>query len=217
MMEFLDKHAKTCYDTLFERQAPPARKKLEDELRCERCSTRNMEQMYRCTQCYHSPIVCKACAVATHSPMNPLHIIAEWVDRRGFWLKVTLGELGLIIDLGHNGTKCPLAFSNPHKVTIIHEHGIHDANIRYCECLGIGSEGCSKPMQLLRANFWPCSWDLPQCAITLPTMMEFQLLSVQGVMSAWDYYAYLRRLSDFVMAEDVPVSGSRQWNTGSCN
>ncbi|KAF7796946.1 hypothetical protein EIP86_008132 [Pleurotus ostreatoroseus] len=196
MKMFLTTWAIPAWKQMFAREGGP--KAQEGGVKCRNCKKcPEGEVVYRCKHCFHGVHLCKTCCVRAHE-MNPLHFVEEWDPRRGFWLKTTLGQLGLIINLGHGGDECEVTTDGWRRMTVISEHGIQEAKMRFCrhgrkeECL-----------QLIEAGLWPGSWLQPRTAMTLECMHEYQMLSGQAQVSAMDYFTYLRRLTDNVCPQDV--------------
>lgn len=199
MKTFLTQWAMPAWKALFARDEGP---KDANRVECRVCKQQQREGVvYRCRHCFHGVHMCGACCVRAHK-MNPLHFIEQWDPRRGFWLKTTLEKLGLIIDLGHAGERCPTSWDKPKNMTIISEHGIQKVKLRFCGCHR-DSEQC---LDLIEAGLWPGSWVRADTAITLECMHEYQLLSAQAQVNAMDYYSYLRRLTDNTCSDEVPVS-----------
>ncbi|RDX46393.1 hypothetical protein OH76DRAFT_1356133 [Lentinus brumalis] len=90
-------------------------------------------------------------------------------------------------------------------MTIVHDHGIHEYQVRFCLCpqettlLKI-----PEPLQLIHAGLWPGSWSLPSSAYTISVLRDHHLLSLQSQISAFDYVGYLERLTDNVVSDDIP-------------
>ncbi len=178
-------------------------------LQCDTCGCSMSEQrdeaVYRCLDCFHPPNECKTCAVSYHR-RNPFHRMDEWVPSLGFWARKSLGSLGFVINLGHErGLPCPLN-DRTRKMTIVHDHGIHEYHIRFCLCPQEDTLlKTPEPVQLIEAGLWPGSWKTPCSAYTISVLRDHHLLSLQSQISAFDYVAYLERLTDNVVTDDVPV------------
>ncbi|EMD33434.1 hypothetical protein CERSUDRAFT_57023, partial [Gelatoporia subvermispora B] len=168
--------------------------------RCERCEN-VAEQVYRCVDCFLGPMCCQTCLVSQHRH-NSLHGVQVW--DRGFWHKESLANLGLTLNLGHDGRKCPVAFDEPRRLTVVHSHGIHELRMRFCACLDDELEGTPDSLQLIANGMWPGTWDKPLTAFTIDVMKEFHLLSLQVQMSAQDFHRYLQRRTDNVQTDQVP-------------
>lgn len=119
-----------------------------------------------------------------------------------FWKRLSLSELGMVINFGHSGTKCIWAPHEPRSITLMHEYGIHTVKFRFCKCEGADRSA----MQLLRAGFWPATWKRPVTAFSIETLREFSLLSTHCHATAMDFCAYLRRRADALDTEDKAVS-----------
>lgn len=61
-------------------------------------------------------------------------------------------------------------------------------------------------MQIIRAGMWPGSWILPQTVFTMQVLRDFSLLTLQGTISAHDYWQYLIRSTDNIDPHSLPVS-----------
>ncbi len=160
--------------------------------------------MYCCTQCIHPPIVCRRCAVSTHTH-NPL-IVEEWDFKQGFWQRVPLGNLGLVFELGHDGKRCPRLLNKTRYMTFVHKHGTHEMNVCFCRCAVIGNDASPDATQLLEVGFWPGSWERPMTTFSIYVMQELHLLSVQAHTNALDYFMCLKQRTDGVCPNDMKVS-----------
>ncbi len=205
MRQFLKDWAANAQRALLAREAGP-----KYPLPCDTCGHELLEEnrdfVYRCFDCYDPAQECKTCAVTFHR-RSPFHRMEEWDPRRGFWQRRSLGELGLVINLGHlHGQSCPLN-RKPRPMTIVHAQGVHPYAVRFCYCTD-KETGCTtpEPVQLIKFGLWPGSWDIPQTAYTLSMMREHHVLSLQSQISSHDYFTYLRRLTDNVCPDTVTVS-----------
>ena len=128
-------------------------------------------------------------------------------DSSGFWQKSSLCALGLVVSLGHDGFDCPVP-SRPACLTVFHTNGLHAVNVVYCNCNRDFSNS-SKYIQLLRAQWFPASQSQPATAFTREVLDLFHALTVQGKLSAHDFYSAVVRLKDNVGYETVIVSSSK--------
>lgn len=161
---------------------------------------------YRCFDCYRPPVQCKTCAVASHQ-QNPFHRIEEWQPALGFWQRRPLYDLGLVIQIGHPGGGTCYSSALPRRMTVVHEHGIHPAAIKYCECGGTANTPClPEPLQLIRFGLFPGSWHQPETVYTINGLRDYHLLSLQSPITTMDYAAYLRRTTDNVQPDDAKVT-----------
>ncbi|EMD30750.1 hypothetical protein CERSUDRAFT_25709, partial [Gelatoporia subvermispora B] len=121
-----------------------------------------------------------------------------------FWRKESLATLGLTINLGHNGLKCPVALDDPRRMTVTHSRGIEEVAVRFCACLNDDLDGTPDCLQLIEHDLWPASWEKPMSAFTVDVLKEFHLLSLQSQMTAQDFIRYLQRRTDNVQTDQVP-------------
>ncbi|EMD32484.1 hypothetical protein CERSUDRAFT_118810 [Gelatoporia subvermispora B] len=153
------------------------------------------EQAYRCVDCFLPRILCKLCSITAHM-RDPLHRQEVWDHEQGFWSRVSLGDLGLVLNLGHSGQKCVIAPKDARRMTIVHSHGVVDIGVRFCACLNQELEGTPHAVQLIEHGLWPGSWEKPLTVFTIEVLKDFHLLSLQSQMTALDFYRYLQRRTD---------------------
>lgn len=162
------------------------------------------DAVYRCFDCYHAPIECNLCIVASHQ-RNPFHRIEEWCPALGFWQRRSLHDLGLVIQLGHHEGTC-YSSDSPRRTTVVHEHGIHSVAIKFCECRNdVDEPALPHPLQLIQFGLFPGSWRKPETAYTINGLRDYHLLSLQSPITAIDYIAYLRRSTDSVQPDEAKV------------
>ena len=137
--------------------------------------------------------------------LNDLLMIYDLQHWTGtFYDDTTLQALGLIVQLGHNGSSC----SSPGLVqnfTIVDSSGIHQINLRYCECHQAAG-GSRSYVQLLRARLFTSSVVCPRKAFTFDVLDTFHLMTLQGKISAYDFYTTLSHKSDNTGLRNVKVS-----------
>ena len=93
-------------------------------------------------------------------------------------------QLGIEVHLGHHGQHCPHP-ENPIKdFTVVDVSGIHTITLRFCACPGAPHAR----YQLLQSSWFPSSLDRPHTAFTFDVLDTFQLLNLQGKLSAYDFY-----------------------------
>ena len=97
-------------------------------------------------------------------------------------------------------------------MTIVHGQGIGEFAVRFCRCYHISGSTDGRttrpeePLQLVLDGLWPGTWTQPATAFTVSGLRDHQLLTLQSHISTYDYHHYLRRTTDNVCMEDVPVS-----------
>ncbi|KII83049.1 hypothetical protein PLICRDRAFT_119895 [Plicaturopsis crispa FD-325 SS-3] len=145
---------------------------------------------YRCRDCYGGSLVCLECTVTRHRRL-PLHIVEKW--NGSHFHTVPLRQLGLRIQLGHPvGEGCPFKKPGPRDFVVIHLNGLHNIGINFCECPGQAAPFA----QVLRAGWWPATPLEPQTCATMETLRLFQVVNLQGKISAFDFYRALEKATD---------------------
>jgi hypothetical protein len=75
---------------------------------------------------------------------------------------------------------------------VVDTSGQHNVTVSFCECIGRPE----KRIQLLHASWFPGSLERPRTAFTFDVLNSFQLVNLQGKVSAYDYYYSLIHKSD---------------------
>src|ERR1700741_3181116 len=101
----------------------------------------------------------------------------------------------MVLQLGHNGSPCPSPGALQTNFTVVDVSGIHQINLRYCECHHVVG-GSRSHIQLLRARWYPSTVVYPRNAFTFDLLDTFHLLTLQGKISAYDFYNALHHKSD---------------------
>ncbi|KAJ7238471.1 hypothetical protein C8J57DRAFT_1528783 [Mycena rebaudengoi] len=126
----------------------------------------------RCVQCFGDKIYCEVCIVKQHQ-VHPLHVIQKW-DGITF-RKSTLQELGLRVQLGHEGCVNPNP-GNKNFVVLALSY-IHSVSVDFCGC---EQEHLHGP---------------PTCA-TFELLDFFHMQTLQGKTTMYDFYTVLEKLTD---------------------
>jgi hypothetical protein len=133
----------------------------------------------------------------------PLHRILAWNGHH--FERADLGNLGLVLHLGHQGSPCSLPgvsavhdwedtdfsdtpdetlnIGDEHgivKVTIVDSAGVFQRRFHFCKCPTAAS--CWE--QLLQGGFWPASLRRPQTAFTLNVLHQFHYASLEAKVAA---------------------------------
>jgi hypothetical protein len=85
--------------------------------------------------------------------------------------------------------------------TVVHTNGIHATRIRVCGCLGAPE----KVTQLMQSQLFPATTQDPKTAFTFSVLKNFHMHNLQSKCGAFDYMLSLRRLTDNVFTNKVPV------------
>lgn len=88
---------------------------------------------------------------------------------------------------------------------VVDTSGVHQ--VRFCPCLC--DEAPEVAIQLLRAGLYPASVKRPQSAFTFQVLDDFLLENKECKTAAMAYFSKLRRTTNPVFPDQVPVSVSR--------
>ncbi|KAJ6493371.1 hypothetical protein C8R45DRAFT_1053016 [Mycena sanguinolenta] len=162
---------------------------------CPTCPADAPREMprFRCMDCDTPDLFCLDCCVHAHAS-HLLDRIECWEGGR--FKRVSLQSLGLRVQLGHCwGEPCPQPRPGHKKSRVIHTNGIHDVSVDFCRCrdeLLVGS----RRQQLLRQSWYPATHREPQTCTTFRTLEQFHIMTLQGKVTAYDYYSGLEKLTD---------------------
>ncbi|KAL0945536.1 hypothetical protein HGRIS_001015 [Hohenbuehelia grisea] len=159
------------------------------------CSTCTEEGSTRCLTCFMAAPQCGGCLVAAHRN-TPLHRVERWTGL--YYEKTTLKALGLRIQLGHYGSPCPEPLAGPPNFVVFDVDMAHPVAIDYCDCDSHPQNFTPKRVQLLRARWFPATYERPQTVFTFACLEFFHELSLQSKTTLYDYYHTLLRRTDNV-------------------
>ncbi len=181
---------------------------------CDKCG---LEQgKHRCLSCFNGRMLCRTCIVELHQAM-PFHRVEVssyssficfsqrsfqgWTG--SFFKKISLGDLGLVIQLGHKlGQTCQIS-AVVCSFVVIDVDGIHTVQMSFCECTR--NVELARYRQLLRSRLWPAMTIYLQTAATFRILNLFQVLSFMSKASAYEFYHTLACLSDNSGLHPPPV------------
>ncbi|KAH9911153.1 uncharacterized protein BXZ73DRAFT_93484 [Epithele typhae] len=127
---------------------------------------------FRCADsCSSRRMYCKSCALARHADL-PLHILEMW-DGITF-VKVDLRTLGAEVQLGHDGDPCPNPCQNTRRLVVVDIDGIHQVQVRFCECLDPNDTFALEWVQVFRQGWFPATTLKPATAATFRLLDFFQ-------------------------------------------
>lgn len=133
----------------------------------------------------------------------------EWVGKPGCFVRRSLYDLGLAVQLNHpRHTLCASPRAGPKNFMVVHTTGLHCVRVIFCECHGV-EKTLPRRFQLLRYGWWPGSLEDPHTAVTAQCLRQFHILSLQGGLNTYDYYLGLERLTDAARLLDLPVRSPR--------
>ncbi|KAL1740799.1 hypothetical protein HDZ31DRAFT_46757 [Schizophyllum fasciatum] len=153
---------------------------------------------YRCATCVGGGIYCSACCLEDHR-RRPFCRIERWNGQ--CFEKATLLSLGLRLQLNHPvGEPCGMPQRANADFTVIHVNGLHVVGVDFCNCQAADTAVPHRE-QLLRRGLLPATVRDPQTCCTFEVLNQFQLITFQGKLTAYDYYASLERMTDNPGAE----------------
>lgn len=175
---------------------------LQDEAlsskHCHMC--KGDDHLYRCKDCFGSPVCCKACLLHTHISA-PFHRIQHWNGE--FFQSTKLMDLGYLLHLGHGGQACPHSNSASETVIcVVDITGVFHHKLRWCCC----QDADPSYAQLLRLGLYPASIERPQTAFTFSLLDYFHIDALECKTSASNFYNKLRRFTNSLFPHHVPVS-----------
>lgn len=101
-----------------------------------------------------------------------------------------------MLQLGHRpGQYCPAPTIGPRNFVVIHTNGLHPVTVQYCQCAQLQTAG-SVVQQLLRYELYPATLEDPSTCCTFRLMETFHMLTLQGKITAYDYYISLQKLTN---------------------
>jgi len=109
--------------------------------------------------------------------------------------------MGLRVQLGHGGMKCPCPLPGPADFVVFDAHGVHDVNVDYCDCVG----AVAKRIQIMRVGWFPASSDCPKTTFTFEMLDLFHKLTLQGKLTLYDFYNSILHVTDNLQLEKVVV------------
>lgn len=116
----------------------------------------------------------------------------------------TLQNIGLKIQLGHDGADCAAPAAKSTDFEVLDTSGQHTITLSFCGC-----PGAPHPrVQLLRSQWFPATTNRPNSAFTFDVLNMFQLLNLQGKISAYDFYESMMRKTDNLGISRCKVKGA---------
>ena len=107
--------------------------------------------------------------------------------------------MGIEIHLGHRGFKFPVAMKKPCLITIMYGRG-------FCECIDLeGTRHTLDPLQLIDHGLFSASWDLLITIFTINMLKDYHLLILQSQITAHNFMAYLRQVTNSVTPHTISV------------
>jgi hypothetical protein len=117
---------------------------------------------------------------------------------------MSLSNLGLCIQLGHDGNTCPCPLPWASLFTVFNVSGVHQVNINYCGCHP--ENPLDQHVQLLQKRWFPATLIWPETTFTFDCLETFHESTLQGKGNLYDYYHMLLRKTDNVNLSAAIVS-----------
>ncbi len=86
-------------------------------------------------------------------------------------------------------------------MVIVHEHGIMDMQVQFCQC----ATAIEEPYQLIQANLWPATWITPHTVTTIGALRAYEGLSHYANVNVHDYLKHLKNTTNLTFAHTVKV------------
>ena len=187
---------------------------------CTSCMISDGE--YKCSDCYTGCLLrCRDCMVNSYRD-HPLHrvevsfhlyfyykIYLNLIQQRWngcFFETDTLQNLGLRFQLGHGGVSCPNPCPGPSDFCVFDVSGIHKVSVDFCDCR---ENGIIHPRtQLLRARWFPVTFNRPKTVFTFDCLDTFHELTLQGKTPLYDFYHMVSHKTDNLGLKKQTVSFS---------
>ncbi|KAF9038738.1 hypothetical protein BJ165DRAFT_1531802 [Panaeolus papilionaceus] len=176
---------------------------------CSNCGlptspTTEGQSVVRCLDCFNtSQVLCQSCSLHQHKHL-PFHCIEKWNGT--FFVKSLLYELGLVRQLGHEGSDCPnraekLLDGDIQTLQVIHTTGVFKLSVRYCGCR---PNMAPRYRQLLRERLFPASLRRIRSVFTFDILDTFHSLNLDGKITSYDYYNHILQKTDFLELAEQP-------------
>lgn len=179
-----------------------------DQVVCAGAGCVAAKPVYRCSDCIHPCLYCRACAKSIHerTPFHHIEVgvcfvmkspgysqyVQEW-DGTSF-KRCSMKTLGVRIQLGHPlGDRCPNPTTSAgDDFVVINSHTIDQVGLDYCNC----TKAIARSAQLLRMRLYPATGTNPRSAATFAALRRFSHMTFESKCSAYEFYNSLARETD---------------------
>ncbi|TEB23531.1 hypothetical protein FA13DRAFT_1567856, partial [Coprinellus micaceus] len=203
---------------------------------CHNCQ--DLPVTYRCLACTSKKYLCWTCCGRLHE-RHPMHRVERWTGTH--WEPTWLWRLGVSVQLGHCGRRCPRAPTCHHLpappllpalndtsygaspegrrlngspvLVVVHTNGVHHLPFVKCNCMGSDEFH----IQLLRAGFYPATSSETRTVFTFELLDLYHIETLACHTAANSFYGKLRRLTNETFPSSVPdryrelLRVGRQW------
>ncbi|TEB10132.1 hypothetical protein FA13DRAFT_1759812 [Coprinellus micaceus] len=203
---------------------------------CHNCQ--DLPVTYRCLACTSKKYLCWTCCGRLHE-RHPMHRVERWTGTH--WEPTWLWRLGVSVQLGHCGRRCPRAPTCHHLpappllpalndtsygaspegrrlngspvLVVVHTNGVHHLPFVKCNCMGSDEFH----IQLLRAGFYPATSSETRTVFTFELLDLYHIETLACHTAANSFYGKLWRLTNETFPSSVPdryrelLRVGRQW------
>lgn len=145
---------------------------------------------------------CAFCSFVSSLLIIPQH----W--NGSFFQRTSLQALGLRIQLGHGGAPCPNPSPGPRGFCVVSSSGIHHVTVDLCDCGSNSFLSCRT--QILRAGWFPATFNRPKTAFTFECLDTFHELTLQGKTTLHDFFQMILNKTDNLRLTKTTVISLRQ-------
>jgi len=118
-------------------------------------------------------------------------LFQRWV--KSHFTRISLKELSTVFNLGHYHRNTCVVPSSPLPLTVFHVTGVHTITITYCEC---DPNGVPPRVQLLRARWFPATWQRPSTAFTFRLLNLLHKLQSICKVNLYDFHSAIIAIFD---------------------
>ena len=124
------------------------------------------------------------------------------------WQRISLRDLGLVLQLGHGGENCPNSNVKRDAIamTVLDCNGVHDVTVMFCNCGLVFGMEATEVNQLIRIGWYPATKEAPRTVATFNVLDEYDTITCEGKISGYHFYKSLVRLTDVTLCLPTPVS-----------
>ncbi|TFK59425.1 hypothetical protein BDN72DRAFT_780779 [Pluteus cervinus] len=164
----------------------------------ELCTCSKAPALHRCRDCFLAPALCLTCLVNAHLH-SPFHRVQTWTGK--FFVNDNLATLGLVVNLGHGGLRCPKSSEGDvRQMVIVHTNGMHLLRFSFCICLYAQSDF----VQLVESQLFPATVDRPDTALTFNFLENLHIHTLCSKTSIHNHHKALTHLTDPIDPQRSP-------------
>ena len=127
-------------------------------------------------------------------------ILQKWTGK--YFRKAALKDIGLLVQLGHNGGPCLSPGRRNTKFVVCDVNGFHEVDVCFCSCRRSEEKSLLPLQQVLRFGWFPATQEQPTTAFTFDLLNFLHQLNHQGKTSLYDFHRTLLRVTN----NSIPLS-----------